>query len=70
MIRVTAEDLETGEGSSIDIEPGNYNIVCAAPAYLAHVQSYANGTTVLTIKGRSADLMEYQEIARTQGGAS
>jgi hypothetical protein len=56
-IRVTAEDLETGEGSAITIQPGNYVVIVAAPCYVASEQHYATGTTVLTLKGRDRSLM-------------
>ena len=50
-IRVTAEDLDTGESESRVIWD-DYNLVCAGSCYLANVQAHANGTHVLTIKGR------------------
>lgn len=56
MIRVTAVDLETGETAEQTIQPGNYAIITAEPCYLASEQHHANGTTVLTLKGRSAEL--------------
>lgn len=56
-IRVTAVDLETGEVAEKTIEPGNYVIVVVAPCHVAAEQHHANGTTVLTLKGRSADLV-------------
>lgn len=49
-IKVTAEDLGTGDSESIVITDG-YVLTCAGTAYLAHVQAYANGTRVITIKG-------------------
>jgi len=50
-IKVTATDLETGDEQSVVIWD-DYNIVCAGSCYVAHVQASANGTHVLTIKGR------------------
>jgi hypothetical protein len=49
-IRVTAEDLGTGDSESIIITD-DYVLTCAGTAYLAHVQAYANGTHVITVKG-------------------
>lgn len=55
-IRVTAEDLETGEVQVVEIEPGDFNIVCAKPLYLDGVQSYpGKGTYVLTLKTARGD---------------
>lgn len=66
-IRVTAVDLETGDSSEIVVEPGNYTIIAVHPCRLDGVQNYANGTTVLTLKGRSPNLMAVQDV--TPGGA-
>lgn len=52
-IRVTVEDLETGDKESAEIE-NDYLLVCAGSRYLAHINAFANGTTVLTIKGEPA----------------
>lgn len=48
-VRVTVEDLETGERDSAEIED-DYILTCVGSHYLDHVQTYANGTTILTIK--------------------
>lgn len=50
-IRVTVLDLETGDTEIAEIESGNYILVCAEPAYIAHTQAHGNGTHVLTVKG-------------------
>lgn len=50
-IRVTVLDLKTGETETAEIEPGNYIVVCAEPAHIAHTQAHANGTHILTVKG-------------------
>lgn len=49
MIRVTVEDLETGDTDSMEIMD-NYIVVCAGDRYIASEQRHANGTVVLTIK--------------------
>ena len=51
MIKVTTEDLETGEKQSITIE-NDYVIVTSGECYIAHTQVSGNGTHQLTIKGR------------------
>ncbi len=56
-IRVTVTDLETGESESQEVS-NDYVIVCAGSCYLDGTQAYANGTHVLTVKGRAPDLME------------
>lgn len=51
-IRVTVEDLATGESESQEIHD-DYVIVCAGTCHVAHVSDYPmKGTQVLTIKGR------------------
>lgn len=49
--RVTCEDIETGESES-QVVTDDYVLVCDGSAYVAHVQAHANGTHVITIKGR------------------
>lgn len=50
MIRVTVEDLESGESQSKEIE-NDYILVCAGNYYLAHANEYPrSGTVQLTIK--------------------
>jgi hypothetical protein len=56
-VRVTAVDLETGDQSEAVIEPGNYVLIAVPPCFLYHEQHHRAGTTVLTLKGRRADLM-------------
>lgn len=50
--KVTALDLATGENESIVIV-NDYVCTTDGSCHVAHVQSFANGTHVLTIKGRS-----------------
>lgn len=51
-IRVTVEDLATGETESQQVQ-NDYIIVCAGSCHVAHTQVYPKkGTHVLTIKGR------------------
>jgi hypothetical protein len=52
-IRVTVEDLKTGESEAQEIS-NDYVIVCAGTCHVAHITSHGNGTHVLTIKGRSS----------------
>lgn len=49
-IKVTVEDLETGEIESKEVRPGDYVIVSVAPAYTSNVVAYKNGTHVITVK--------------------
>jgi hypothetical protein len=69
-IRVTAVDLETGETGEQIIQPGNYVIVAASPCYVAGEQHHANGTTVLTLKGRSAQYGALAMVETTRGDRS
>lgn len=50
-IRVTVEDLATGEAETQTIYD-DYVIVVAGSCHVAHVNAFANGTHVLTVKGR------------------
>lgn len=51
-IRVTVQDLETGDSESQVIRD-DYIIVTAGTCHVAHVNDYpTKGTHVLTIKGR------------------
>jgi len=50
-IEVTARDPETGQRDTQEIVD-DYVITCAGTCYIHHVSQYANGTHVITIKGR------------------
>ena len=52
-IRVTVEDLKTGKTQTRDVPPGDYVLLTTEPAYVAHINAFANGTHVVTIKGRT-----------------
>jgi hypothetical protein len=57
-VRVTVTDAKTHEvlGSQI-VEAGNYVLLCVPPCRLDSEQHHANGTSVLTVKGRRSDLL-------------
>lgn len=51
-IRVTVEDLETGEAQSQEIDD-DYVLVTAGSCYVAYTNTFpARGTYIITIKGR------------------
>jgi hypothetical protein len=50
-IKVTATGLGTGDSEEAVITD-DYVITCAGSAYVDSVQTYANGTHVITVKGR------------------
>jgi hypothetical protein len=50
-IKVTVTDLGTGDTEE-SVITDDYVLTVAGSCYLAGVQSYANGTHVLTVKGR------------------
>ena len=62
-IRVTLEDLDTGQTHEQLLEPGNYALICAWPCRLDSAQHHANGTSVITLKGRAAHLLAMPEVA-------
>lgn len=49
MIKVTVEDLETGEKDEATIWD-DYILVCAGNRYQDSVQTFGNGTHVITVK--------------------
>ncbi len=52
-LRVTVEDLETGDKSEADVKEGDYIIVAADPCRVDGVQVYRGGQThVITVKDR------------------
>lgn len=50
-IRVTVTD-EDGNTETADVGPHDYVLLTVGACELANTQAYANGTHVLTIKGR------------------
>lgn len=49
-IKVTVEDLETGEKDTAEIL-NDYIIITAGTCEVANMQVHANGTHVITVKG-------------------
>jgi hypothetical protein len=49
--KVTAQDVATGDNESVVIV-NDYVCTTDGTCHVAHVQAFANGTHVLTIKGR------------------
>ena len=50
-IRVEVTDLDSGD-TETQVISDDYVITCAGSCYVDGVQTYANGTHVLTVKGR------------------
>lgn len=55
-IKVVVTDLETGDTNEATVQDGDHILITVDPCYLANQQMYANGTTVLTIRGRTVPL--------------
>jgi hypothetical protein len=53
-IRVTVVDEQTGDTEETVVPDGEYLLLTTDPCFLAHTAAHANGTHVLTIKGRTA----------------
>lgn len=51
VLRVTVEDLESGETQTTEIPAGDYVILTTDPCHLHHINAHANGTVMLTVKG-------------------
>lgn len=53
ILRVTVEDLETGDKETREMPAGEYFILTTSPCYIGHTQVWGGGKTVqLTIKDR------------------
>jgi hypothetical protein len=52
-LRVTIVDEQTGDTEETTVPDGDYLLICTQPCYIAHTSAHANGTHVLTIKGRT-----------------
>jgi len=50
-VKVIVVDPETGDMDETEIDD-DYVITCAGSAYVDHIATYANGTHVITVKGR------------------
>jgi hypothetical protein len=53
-VKVTVSDPETGEVLGEQVIDNNYVLVVAGTCHLAHTNAHANGTHVLTVKGRAS----------------
>jgi hypothetical protein len=51
-LTVTATDNESGETHTVQVADGDYVLIPTSPCYLAATSVHANGTHVLTVKGR------------------
>ncbi len=55
VLRITVEDLESGEKESKEIPAGEYFIVTTTPCHVSSTQSYpTKGTHVITVRDRTA----------------
>lgn len=55
ILRITSEDLETGDTQTMEIPAGEYVVITTEPCHVDGVQGYPlKGTYILTIKGRTA----------------
>ena len=52
-LHVTVTDIETSDTDTVEVPEGDYLLICHEPCHLQHTNAYANGTQVLTIKGRT-----------------
>lgn len=50
-VRVTVEDLDTGETMVREIAEGDYVLIPVAPCQLHHIARHATGTVQLTLRG-------------------
>lgn len=62
-LTVTVKDDQTGETETGSIPDGDYMIIVTAPAYVHYTNAYANGTHVITVKGRIPRVRNGEVIA-------
>jgi hypothetical protein len=55
-IRVTVVDEQTGDSETTTVPDGDYLLITTEPCYQHYVAAYANGTHVITVKGRKGGL--------------
>jgi hypothetical protein len=53
-IKVTVTDPVTGEVLGEKVIDNDYLLIVAGTCHLAHTNAHANGTHILTVKGRAA----------------
>lgn len=53
-LTVTVVDDQTGETETGHVPDGDYLIIVTQPAFVGSIQTYGNGTHVITVKGRRA----------------
>ena len=59
-IRVTVEDLLTGESESVELAD-DYVLICAGRCEQTYVTAHANGTHVITVKNAGGGMARRQE---------
>lgn len=52
-VTVTVRDDETGEVREAKVPDGEFFILCTEPAHVEHMNTFKNGTCVITVKGRT-----------------
>ncbi len=52
-LKITLEDLETGDIETVELPMGEYFLITTEPCHVSHTQMFGGGKTVqLTIKDR------------------
>lgn len=61
-LRVTVEDIETGDRDEARVEDGDYILICADPCRLTYTQVTDSGAThILTVRDRVIAATESEE---------
>lgn len=63
--RVTVEEIDTGETTTMVIAPGDYFLATFEPCHDSHHAHYANGVSQITIKGRAPEFAPYSPDGST-----
>jgi hypothetical protein len=63
--RITVEDIDTGETTTMIIAKGDYFLATFEPCHDAHHVQYGNGVSQITIKGRAPEFHAYSPDGTT-----
>jgi hypothetical protein len=69
--RVTVEEIDTGQTSTMLIAPGDYFLATFDPCHETHHATYAKGVAQITIKGHKPEFEAYSpdgSTVRVDGG--
>jgi hypothetical protein len=63
--RVTIEEIDTGQTTTMVVAPGDYFLATFEPCHETHHATYANGVASITIKGNKPEFTAYSPDGST-----